>query len=367
MAGIKQASYTYSIPPATPNPNPNPKEKSKKKKTKEEEAEMPQPAQKVSSPVIPSSAIFIIALGSFVHGAGHLYPGSPYLQEAVTNYMGLSKSNPDVSAANIIVHLVSNSEELFQTILIGIQMVYASALIIQTLFSQFHSRRLGIKKAPGRFRLGLGGGILWALCAAAVVANVYAVSSVPKFVQPSSLQEVLPMIPKCLQHRFGLFSLLEIVALLTGSGSVGRSLSSVESALFCKAIALAFFVLALAIKYDFDVNRVLVRGSLVHRFHMGLIGLQAVLLVLCLLPTIIKKNYILCASAVLGVGLTMGFLLSDEGSSFLEPRHMAIVNALVLSAAVLCTILGGSSSCLALVLVFSAMSRLHEELLQPFL
>ena len=194
-----------------------------------------------------------------MHAAGYYFPGSPFLAEAVKEYLALTKANPEASAGNVIVHIATNSEDIFQTILVGIQLVFGLALIIQSFISAVNAKRIGIKQTKPNVRLGFGGVALWIICALAVAATVHAITRVPKVVKASSLAEFLPLIPKCLPQRFGLFSLVETVALLTLTGSSGKRVSNVDGALAFKCISLAFFVLGLAMKFEFDVNRAIVK------------------------------------------------------------------------------------------------------------
>ena len=100
---------------------------------------------------------------------------------------------------------------------------------------------------------------------------------------------------------------------------------------------------------------------------MGLVGLQGLILLGAYLPTLVSKNFFLTTGLFLVVGVTSGFLLSDDYSGLIESKHLGVLNAVVLASASLSTILGGSASCLALVLVSSAITRVHEDLVTQFL
>lgn len=104
------------------------------------------------------------------------------------------------------------------------------------------------------------------------------------------------------------------------------------------------------------------------RVHMAIVLAHCGVISFIFLPGFVRRNSLTCVAGLTLVSVIIGGLESPVYASLIDSKenHMMLTSSVFLVAG-LCTVVGGTSSCLAALVFVGVFSKVHEKMLEKIL
>jgi len=337
--------------------------------------------QRKQSPLFGAPTLYIVAVctGALIRTAGNFYPGNPHLAPLLKKtgklQQSVQKTGNPASSLSVAIHMMTISEVAYEIVVSTLVFIITFSLGMRMIMN-FVSHALSSRTRSEGRKSGLGNALLTLLSFLiflfALIVSVNTCEAKKKLESPIQVDQLLAIVPECLPHRYGVFSLWSVLSLLSGTAFLWEqnpttkkwSLTSLGLPVIMDALGAVLYLCARYVQSSFQVKALFSQESPSSQLHIYIVTAHLAIYILFLLPSLVMSYPRTTASSLAVVSVLVGYAGSssyDFEALFVESNFRSI-NSFILSAGTITAIISGYTAAVMSFLLSSVLMNVHPEI-----